>query len=311
MSVYTTVNQQQLEDFLSQYSVGSLVEFSGIQAGIENSNYVIVTSQGKFVLTLFESLTTQQLTGYFSLLNHLGQQGFPSPRPQLQNNDSFITTINNKPAALFNHLSGSSVHKPSTEQCAEVGSYLAKLHIYTRHSHFQQANIKNLNGCQSVFTKISPYLRKEEINLLRSEFDFQLDLSLPQLPMGIIHADLFKDNVLIQHVHISGILDFYNACTDYYIFDIAVTCNDWCTEAGGINQLKFDALLNGYEKVRPLSVDEIDYLPIFLRRAALRFWLSRIEHQLNPKPGELTSVKDPLAFRQLLEYHRANAEVTI
>jgi len=303
MSVYTAVNQQQLKNFLSHYSLGSLVDFSGIHTGIDNSNYAVETSQGKFILTIFETLTIEEIPCYLSLLNHLGEQEFPSPIPQSATNKSFIHTLQNKPAALFNCLPGSSIEAPSINQCTEVGEYLAKLHLLSKNTNFQQVNPKDINGCQSIFERISPYLSQDEITLLGSELNYQLNVSLPNIPQGIIHADLFKDNVLFQQEQMTGMLDFYNACTDYYIFDIAVACNDWCADGAMINQKKLAAFLSGYNKVRTLSTDEIDCLNVFLRRAALRFCLSRLDHQFFPKEGELTLSKDPGVFRHLLEYH--------
>ena len=309
MSVYTTVSQQQLKDFLALYTLGDLISFKGIKEGIENTNYTITTTRGNFILTLFESLTAKDLPCYLLLLNDLNQNDFPAPKPQICEKGLFLNTLIGKPAALFNCLPGHSVTYPSIDQCEEIGAYLAKLHVCSKQYDFQKQNIKNLAGCQSIFNQISHSLNKDDVDLLTSELSFQAAYSLPLLPQGIIHADLFKDNVLFSNGNISGVLDFYNACNDYFLFDIAITCNDWCLDNDVINQQKIKALLSGYSKIRALNEDERKHFPVFLRRAALRFWLSRLEHLLNPKKGELTLVKDPLVFRHLLEYHRANMEI--
>ena len=309
MSVYTTVGQRQLKDFLALYRLGDLVSFKGIKDGIENTNYTVTTTQGNFILTIFESLTAKELPCYLLLLDFLSKNDFPAPQPHKCEKGQYLNTLIGKPAALFNCLPGHSIAYPSHSQCEEIGAYLARLHLCSTQYDFQKKNIKNLAGCQSVFDKIGHSLSKDENKLLVSELNFQATYPLPVLPQGLIHADLFRDNVLFNNGTISGILDFYNACNDYFLFDIAVTCNDWCIDNGVINQQKIKALLSGYTKIRVLNDDERKQLPVFLRLAALRFWLSRLKHLLNPKKGELTLVKDPLVFRRLLEYHRANMEI--
>lgn len=309
MSVYTAISQQQLEGFLQHYSLGVLEQFSGIQAGIENTNYRVTTSQGHYILTIFESLTAQDLPCYLSLMAHLNQSSFPAPKPFQNKKGCFINYLEHKPATLFNCLPGQSIENPSTPQCIQIGEYLAKLHLISGSSDFYKLNQKSLIGCQQAFKKMQNRLSEDDAKLLNSELNFQSTYPLPDLPQGIIHADLFKDNVLFNQGRISGILDFYNACNDCFLFDIAVTCNDWCVENGSVNQQKFTALLSGYQQIRGLNVDEKTHLPLFLRLAALRFWLSRLEHQLNPKEGELTLEKDPLVFKQLLEYYRDRSDI--
>lgn len=304
MSVYTHIDQQQLEQYLSEYSLGDLVDFSGIQEGIQNTNYVVNTTQGKFILTIFESLTTQDLPCFLGLLIHLCKKKYPAPKPQTSIKGQFFIFVKGKPAAFFNCLSGQSIVNPSIEQCREIGEYLAKLHGCSEKYFLQIQNSKDLANGQSTFDKIRPFLNKKDSSLLESELTFQSTYPLPDMPRGIIHADLFRDNVLFDNGRVSGILDFYNACDEYYLFDIAVTCNDWCVENGVINEQKFNALKAGYEKIRKFSEDENIHFPVFLRRAALRFWLSRLDHQFNPKEGALTLKKDPVVFQRILENYR-------
>lgn len=305
MSVYTPINQQQVKSFLTLYSLGTLIEYSGIQAGIENTNYLIHTSKGKYILTIYESLTASELPYFLQLLEHLCSNNFPAPKLQFCNSRELFTTLQGKPAALFSCLPGTSNHNPSAIQCSVIGEYLAKLHLSTDNCHFNKPNLNNLHGCQSLFDRLQSSLSKTDYQLISSELSFQQSCLIPELPCGIIHADLFKDNVLFEQGTVSGIVDFYDACHDYFLFDIAITCNDWCVDMAEINQEKLTGLLSGYSKYRPLTQDEIDCFPVFLRLAALRFWLSRLEHQLNPRQSELTLAKDPLVFRSLLEYHRA------
>ena len=305
MSVYTSISQSQLKLFLKNYSLGELIDFSGIQAGIENTNYLVTTEKGNFILTIYESLITSEVPKFLLLLDRLANTKFLVPKPQANISGDQLSTLKDKPAAIFNCLPGHSINNPTIDQCCEIGEFLAQLHQH-RQTNIDNTNPNNLTGCQTVFNEIQPSLSKQDITLIRSELYYQSSYILPDLPKGVIHADLFKDNVLFDQGKISGILDFYNACNEVFIFDIAVTVNDWCMENTSINSQKFNALISGYQKVRSLTENETRHLPIFLRLTALRFWLSRIEHQLNAKKGELTLIKDPLIFRRILEFHRAN-----
>jgi homoserine kinase type II len=303
VSVYTRISYQQLEHLLSKYSLGTLISFSGIQSGIQNTNYAVNTTQGRFILTIFESLTKQEIPPFLDLLCYLCLNNFPAPKPQIDQVGRDIVSINEKPAAIFICLVGRSIDKPSIRQCGEIGEYLAKMHVCSKDSTFQVENTKDLSACQAIFDRIRPALNRRENLLLKSELAFQAEYLLPDLPQGIIHADLFRDNVLFYKGCVSGILDFYNACRGYFIYDIAIACSDWCTEEGVVNQKKINAFRAGYEKVRELTKEEDVHFSVFLRRAVMRFWLSRLEHQVNPKKGELTLAKDPVVFQTLLEHY--------
>lgn len=305
MSVYTSISQSQLKLFLKTYSLGELISFSGIQAGIENTNYNVRTEKGQFILTVYESLIESEVPRFLLLLDQLANNKFLVPKPQANRQGNKLNTLKDKPAAIFNCLAGHSIDTPTIDQCCEIGEFLAQLHQH-RQSTIDTINPNNLTGCQTVFNEIQASLNQPDIALIMSELNYQANYILPDLPKGVIHADLFKDNVLFDQGKISGVLDFYNACNEYFIFDIAVTVNDWCMENASINSQKFNALLSGYQKVRTLTEDETRHFPVFLRLTALRFWLSRLEHQLNAKKGELTLIKDPLVFRHILEFHRTN-----
>jgi len=305
MSVYTPINLQQLEQFLQQYTLGRLIQFSGIQAGIENTNYRVTTTRGDYILTLFESLSSQELPAYLSLIKQLNQSGFPAPEPYACKQSRFINNLADKPATLFSCLPGQSIDAPTASQCSEIGIYLAKLHLLSSSTEFYKQNAKNISGCQQLFKQIKTQLAEADIHLLQAELNYQSSYDLPDIPKGIIHADLFKDNVLFNQGHISAILDFYNACNDCFLFDIAVTGNDWCVVNGVLDHQKLTAFISGYQIIRQLTDNEKKHITAFFRLAALRFWLSRVEHQLNPKAGELTLEKDPLVFKQLLKQYRA------
>jgi homoserine kinase type II len=306
MSVYTSISRKELENFLLHFSLGELINFTGIHAGIENTNFAVSTTQGEYILTIFETQTAKELHCIFDLLLYLSQNNFPSPIPQACKKGVFLNTVKGKSAAFFSRLPGCSIDRPSIEQCEEIGIYLAKLHLYGKNFCMKKQDSKKLINWQSVFNKIKLKLAKDDATLLGSELNFQFSCTQLDLPKGIIHADLFRDNVLFYQGKISGIVDFYDASNDFYLFDIAVTANDWCVENNVINQQKLSALLLGYQTIRLLTDNEISHLSIFFRLAALRFWVSRLEHRLNPKSGLLTLEKDPVVFRRLLEYHRSN-----
>ncbi|MCX7096948.1 MAG: homoserine kinase [Methylococcales bacterium] len=305
MSVYTTINQLQLAQFLRAYDLGQALSFEGIQAGINNSNYFVETTQGSFVLTLFETLDADDLTHFIKLLPHLAGQGIPCPSPQADRQGQCLHQLNGKPAALFNRLSGHTVNRPTSSQCHAIGACLARVHKATQNYPFPISNSHDLDGCKSQLDKMAASLPTPDLALISDELRFQTENTHPSLPQGLIHADLFRDNALFVGEQLSGILDFYSACQGVLLSDIAIVANDWCCENGQMNADKMAAMLAGYESVRPLSAAEKQHWNVALRAAALRFWLSRLEHQLFPRPGDLIQQKDPLYFKHLLLEHRA------
>ena len=305
MSVYTPVSRSQLDQFFSAYALGEILSFEGIEDGINNTNYSVATTQGRFILTLFETLTTGELPHFIKLLSHLVEHHIPCPEPQPDLQAKVLRELNNKPAAVFKRLSGTASTSPSIEQCQEIGRQLANLHRCTQNYAFPITNDYDLRGCISLVNKIDARLSAADRALINDELDFQAANTSDNLPRGVIHADLFRDNVLFAGTRLSGLLDFYSACTGALLFDIAITANDWCCENGAINPDKIAALLWAYESLRPLTTTEKHHWQTLLRAAALRFWLSRLEHQLYPRPGDLIQQKDPLVFRQLLLQHRS------
>ena len=304
MSVYTQVTRSQLDSFFSNYALGDVISFEGIEDGIINTNYFISTTQGSFILTLFETLSINELAHVVDLLSHLIKHNFPCPSPQLDRQANVLHQLNNKPAAVFKRLSGIATTSPSTAQCQEIGLQLANLHRCTQGYIFPVKNSNYMDWCKTLLDKIAAQLSATDRTLIYDELLFQAANSMDNLPQGVLHADLFRDNVLFADNRISGILDFYSACTGALLFDIAITANDWCCENGDINHDKFAALLLAYESLRPLEQLEKQHLQAMFRAAALRFWLSRLEHQLYPRPGKITQHKDPEIFRQLLQLHR-------
>lgn len=303
MSVYTSVTAAQLTPFLKRYVVGELIDYSGIENGIENSNYRLHTTQGHFILTLYEELDERQIQAVFSLLQQLSAQGLAVPSPQQDRQACLLNHLNGKPAAIFKQLPGQSVLNPTSEHCHRIGQQLAGLHLCSGQSDYNHENPKNLAGCRKLFESCKGHLTTSEIKRISAELAYQQSFDDVELPFGVIHADLFRDNVLWHRGKISGILDFYSSCNDYLLFDIAVTINDWCRDEAFISKEKMCSLLDGYQSVKLLTPLEHKLLPVFLRRAALRFWLSRLSHRLEAKSGALTLDKDPAEFRNILEQH--------
>lgn len=304
MSVFTRITRPQLDQFFSAYSLGEVIGFEGITDGIDNTNYGVTTTQGGFVLTLFEPLTAEDLPHFIRLLLHLGKNNLPCPSPQLDRQENPLRRLNGKPAAVFKRLSGAATAAPSVLHCQEIGLQLASLHRCTQDYLFPIKNGNDLAWCKTLLNKIAAHLSATDRELIDDELAFQASNRADNLPKGVIHADLFRDNVLFAGERLSGLLDFYSACTDTLLLDIAIAANDWCCDNGIVNNQKFNALLTAYQALRPLDAPEKQHWPIILRAAALRFWLSRLEHQCYPRPGEITQQKDPLVFRHILLQHR-------
>lgn len=306
MSVYTSITRTELEFFFDRYALGTVISFHGITDGIDNSNYFVKTTQGQFVLTLFENLTIDELPHYIKLLTRLSNYQIPCPSPQLDKQKNALRLLNHKPAAIFKCLSGCAVEHPTLLQCQQIGLQLAELHDCGLDYNFPISR-HILDECKVIYSRIESKLNETECRLIKDELLFQ-NASYPDyLPMGVIHADLFRDNVLFHDGKISGILDFYGACTGELLLDLAITANDWCCDEGIFNAEKVGVLLITYQSLRPITSHEQQHWQTLLRIAALRFWLSRLEHQLYPRTGTLIQVKDPLFFKSLLEQHRAQA----
>lgn len=306
MSVYTRVDRAELEFFLQNYPLGRLLNYAGIEDGIENTNYLLTTTQGDFVLTLFEWFCERQLGYFLDLLKHLRCAGFPCPEPQFDNQGFMLNELADKPAVLFKRIAGASIYQPTVPHCQQVGAKLAHLHLCGEHFPSRRTNSMDLRWCYQIADKIRPRLKPGDYARIMAELEFQTIYNQVKLPQGLIHGDLFKDNVLFENDKLSGVLDFYNACYDNFLIDLAITANDWCHEQNGqINRDKLASFLESYQQTRALTAIELELLPVMLRAAALRFWLSRLEHQLFPRAGEITQEKDPLLYRYILEQHQA------
>ncbi len=309
MSVFTTVTHEQLGAWLKHYAIGELTELQGIAAGIENTNYFVTTSQGRFVLTLFEKLTARELPFYLGLQDHLAGKGVPCPRPVTDRGGSFLGELNGKPAALVSFLPGRDVASPTPDQCAQAGAMLASIHLAGSSYAGRMDNPRGPRWWQAVLPEITPFLGADDVKLLGDEVRFHARDRFRDLPRGAIHADFFRDNVLFDGGRVSGVIDFYFACTDAWLYDVAIAVNDWCAAAGGgLDPQRTAAMLGAYGRTRPFTAAEHAAWPAMLRAGALRFWVSRLYDFYLPRPGELTHAKDPGHFRAVLAARIAAGE---
>jgi homoserine kinase type II len=310
MAVYTDVSFEDLETALAGYEVGTPLSFKGIAEGVENSNFALRTTSGAFILTLYEKRVREtDLPFFLGLMEHLASRGIACPLPVRRNDGALFSHVNGRPAALLTYLDGLSLRQPSVAHCTAAGAALAALHEAGRGFELSRPNALSVKGWPDLVQATAE--RADAVQAgLRSLIESSLAHLEPNwptgLPSGVIHADLFPDNVLFMDGEVSGLIDFYFACNDAFAYDLAVLLNAWCFEIdGAFNITKGKALLGAYHTRRDLSEAEITALPVLAQGAALRFLLTRLYDLLNHDPMALVRPKDPREFAKRLRFHLA------
>jgi homoserine kinase type II len=306
MAVFTDVSFDEAAELLGRLRLGALTNLQGIASGIENTNYFADTAQGRYVLTVFERLSAEQLPFYLHLMKHLAQHGIPVPEPQGDAAGEIMHSLHGKPAAVVNRLKGSHQLAPDVAHCQSVGSMLARMHLAGRDYPRQQPNLRGLAWWTDTVPVVVPHLNAEQRTLIEAELAFQQHLAaspaFAALPRGPVHADLFRDNVMFDGHNLTGFFDFYFAGVDTFLFDIAVCLNDWCIDldSGRLDEDRASAFVAAYGAVRQLTHDETRLMPALLRAAALRFWVSRLWDFHLPRDASMLKPHDPTHFERVL-----------
>jgi len=310
MAVYTDVSADDLTRFLSVYDIGDLLSYKGIAEGVENSNFLVHTSAGNFILTLYEKRVAENdLPFFLGLMEHLADRGITCPQPVKNRQGGVLGKIAGRPAAIVTFLDGLWIRRPSPAHCSAVGEALARLHLAGADFKQKRANALSIESWRPLYEHAKERGDSVRQGLCR-EIEMELDAlekSWPhRLPQGVIHADLFPDNVFFLGDRLSGLIDFYFACTDTLAYDVAVCLNAWCFESDhSYNVTKGRSLLNAYGKVRALSEAERNALPVLARGAAMRFLLTRLVDWLAVPDGALVRPKDPLEYYRKLRFHQS------
>jgi len=309
LAVYTDIAEDDLKWFLTEYDAGTLLSYKGIAEGVENSNFLLHTSKNPLILTLYEKrVEKSDLPFFLGLMQHLAARGLSCPLPLPRRDGALLGSLSGRPAALISFLEGMWLRKPEAKHCREVGRALAEMHVAGEGFELKRANALSIDGWRALWEKsedrageVEPGLQNE----IRSDLNFLAAYWPKSLPAGVIHADLFPDNVFFLGDELSGLIDFYFACNDLLAYDVSICLNAWCFEKdGAYNITKGMAMLEGYQSVRPLSDAEIAALPVLSRGSALRFFLTRLYDWLTTPEGAMVTKKDPLEYLRKLRFHR-------
>ncbi len=315
MAVYTEIPDDEFDAFMKTYDLGQVLSCKGIAEGVENSNFLVVTEAGQFILTLYEKRVAEaDLPFFLGLMEHLAGKGITCPTPVHDRDGRALKRLAGRPAAMVTFLSGMWVRRPQAEHCAAVGAALARLHLAGAGFAIQRKNALTVDGWRPLYEQCGGRADAVALGLAGTIEDelAEADRTWPtDLPVGVIHADLFPDNVFFLGGKLSGLIDFYFACNDMLAYDVAVCLNAWCFEIdGSLNVTKARALLSAYAAVRPLSAAEIGALPMLARGAALRFLLTRLYDWLTVPEGALVVKKDPLEYYRKLRFHRGVSDAS-
>ena len=313
MAVYTKLSENNLKDFFSKYNLGKLLKFQGIQEGIENSNYFVKTDSGKFILTVYEKRVEEKdLPFFMGLMKNIFNENFPSPEPIINKNGNYITEIFGKKAAVVSFLEGTSKKNLTPDNCHEVGIYTAKLHMITKNLNIKRTNRLSVNSWRLIYRKIQRDCSKiypDLTKIIERNLEVIEDKWPKNIPRGIIHADLFPDNIFFKGSKLTGIIDFYFSCYDFYALEIAICLNALCFEGKNenlsFNVTKAKKFIDGYSSIRKLTEEEKESLKILCHGAAMRFLLTRVFDYLNLTEDALVKIKDPVEYLKRLEFHNS------
>ena len=313
MAVYTKLSENNLKDFFSKYNLGKLLKFKGIQEGIENSNYFVKTDSGKFILTVYEKRVEEKdLPFFMGLMKNIFNENFPSPEPIINKNGNYITEIFGKKAAVVSFLEGTSKKNLTPGNCHEVGIYTAKLHMITKNLNIKRTNRLSVNSWRLIYRKIQKDCSKiypDLTKIIERNLEVIEDQWPKNIPRGIIHADLFPDNIFFKGSKLTGIIDFYFSCCDFYALEIAICLNALCFEGKNenlsFNVTKAKKFIDGYSSIRKLTEEEKESLKILCHGAAMRFLLTRVFDYLNLTEDALVKIKDPVEYLKRLEFHNS------
>ena len=311
MAVYTKLEKEEIDNFFSKYNLGKIYDYHGIKEGIENTNYLIKSEKGKFILTLYEKrVDASDLPFFMGLMRNLHDSKFKCPEPIINRNGNYISEIKNKKAAVVSFVEGSAKKKLSPNNCYEIGVETARMHKITQNIKGKRPNTLSLNSWSNIYSKI-----ETECSNIDKTLSYTIKNSLAEinknwpknLPSGIIHADLFQDNIFFKNDKFSGFIDFYFACYDFYGFEIAICINALCfddyKENLSFNATKAKKFIDGYSSIKNLDEKEKINLKVLSQGAAMRFLLTRVFDYINLRKGAIVTIKDPMEYLKRLEFH--------
>jgi len=313
MAIYTKLSENNLKEFFLKYNLGKLLNYKGIQEGIENTNYFIQTDKGKFILTVYEKRVEEKdLPFFMGLMRNLYDANFPSPEPIINKNGNYVTEISGKKAAVVSFLDGSAKKILNPNDCHMVGIQTAKLHMITKNLTGKRENKLSVDSWRKIYKKVQKDCSRIHLNLTKTiekNLD-EIENNWPKnIPSGIIHADLFPDNIFFKNDKLTGIIDFYFSCYDFYVFEIAICLNALCFEGQkenlSFNVTKAKKFIDGYSSIKKLTEEEKKSLKILCQGAAMRFLLTRVFDYLNLTEGALVKIKDPIEYLKRLEFHNS------
>ena len=307
MSVYTILKNKHIKEILSLYNIGSLKSFDGISDGITNTNYFLNTDKGKYVITIFEDIKKTKVTKYLKLMNFFSKKGLCAPEIMITKSGDVLTTVEKKPCSIMQKLSGKTVDESNNMLCKSLGEVIGTFHNFSQQYQGMISNSRDIKWIEKTIKKIEGHLEPNQLNLIKRCSKVFKKIFSSNLPCGVIHSDLFRDNVLANNNKITGIIDYYYSFNGPLIYELAVIANDWCVNKNGsINATKYHSFINSYNSVRIITKKEMKQMNNAMIAAGLRFYLSRLVDMIFPKVGEITHIKDPSTFENILKKRLEN-----